>query len=82
MATTVKFTVSIPARLVKVLDRLVQEQGTTRSEVIARLLEKAERERLEAEMAEGYRAMAEANEEDSGPFLAAQSEVVLRDPAR
>lgn len=82
MADSIKMTISLPERLAAVLDRLVREQRTTRSGAIARLLEQAERERLEAEMAEGYRMMAQENAEDARLFLGAQSEVALRDPAR
>ncbi len=54
-----KVTISLPKDLLDIADRLAQEQAISRSEVIARLLEKEEETRIQRLMAEGYREMAE-----------------------
>jgi metal-responsive CopG/Arc/MetJ family transcriptional regulator len=54
-----KVTISLPQELLDLADRLAKERSTTRSAVIAELLEKEEQSRLHAAMAEGYREMAE-----------------------
>ncbi len=54
-------TISLPPSLLKFADLLAREKSTTRSGVIAGLLEKEEKARTEAHMAEGYREMAEEN---------------------
>ncbi len=54
-----KITISLPKELLEVADRLAKERAVSRSNVIAQLIKKAERERIEALMIEGYKAMAE-----------------------
>ena len=54
-----KITISLPKDLLEFADRLAQERSTTRSGVIAELLDKEEAARVEALMAEGYRETAE-----------------------
>lgn len=57
---------------------MAQEQGISRSEVVARLLKRAEKSRIEALMAEGYSEMAEENRrlaEEAFPFV---SKTVLK----
>ena len=54
----VKVTVSVPAELVKMADKVAKERKTSRSKVVASCLEELAKKRLEAEMEEGYRAMA------------------------
>ena len=56
-----KVTISLPASLLETADLLARERSTTRSGVIADLLEKEKEARIEALMAEGYREMAEEN---------------------
>ena len=56
-----KVTISLPPSLLEFADWLAREQSTTRSRVIAQLLEKEEEARTEALMVEGYREMAEEN---------------------
>lgn len=74
-----KITISLPRALLEFADNLAQERSTSRSEVIAGLLKKAERELIEAKMAEGYREMAEENRREAEEWLALTSEVMLRD---
>lgn len=57
-----KVTISIPQHLLEYADQLAERQETTRSGVIANLLEKEETEELHALMAEGYKEMAEENQ--------------------
>ncbi len=56
-----KVTISLPQERLDYADRLAKERSTTRSGVIASLLEKEEQARLHALMEEGYREMAEEN---------------------
>lgn len=71
--TTSKVTISLPPDLLELADRLAEERSTTRSGVIAGLLEKEERARLEALMEEGYRELAEESQraaEEAFPLVA------------
>ena len=54
----VKVTVSVPSELVKMADKVAKERKTSRSKVVASCLAELAKKRLEAEMEEGYRAMA------------------------
>lgn len=54
-----KVTISLPTGLLAVADGLAKARAKTRSGVIAELLEKEERVRVEALMEQGYREMAE-----------------------
>jgi metal-responsive CopG/Arc/MetJ family transcriptional regulator len=56
-----KVTISLPQHLLDIADRLAEENATSRSSIIAHLLQKEERARVEALMIEGYKAMAEEN---------------------
>ncbi|MGI9951253.1 hypothetical protein V3F56_02735 [Moorellaceae bacterium AZ2] len=61
------------------LGTLAQQWGTTRSDVVKKLLEDYERCQLEALMREGYQALADENLAEAEEAIFAQSEVVLRD---
>lgn len=74
-----KITISLPPELVDYADRLAKERATTRSGVIAGLLEKEEETRVRALMEEGYREMAEENRIEAEEALNLTREVVLRD---
>ena len=74
-----KITISLPKELLDVADRLAQERATSRSGVIADLLDKEEEARIQALMAEGYRAMAEENRRLAEEAFPLSSEMVLRD---
>lgn len=73
-----KVTISLPMSLLEYADRLAKEKSTTRSAVIAQLLEKEEEGRVRELMAEGYREMAEENRRDAESALSLTSEVMLR----
>ncbi len=78
-ATVAKVTISLPKHLLDLADRLARERGTTRSAVICELLEKEERARVQALMAEGYQEMAEENHRLAQEAFPPASETVLRD---
>lgn len=70
-----KVTISLPKNLVEYADRLAKERVTTRSGVIASLLEKEEQARIHALMETGYREIADENlrlAEESFPLAAEQ----------
>lgn len=73
-----KIAISLPERLLPVLDRLAQEWATTRSGAVAELLRQAERKELKSRLKEGYLEMAELHRADAELFLPAQAEA-LRD---
>ena len=56
-----KITISLPKELLDVADRLARERATSRSGVIAELLDKEEEAHIQELMVEGYREMAEEN---------------------
>ena len=57
-ANVVKLTVSVPADLVKMADKVARERKTSRSKVVSSCLQELAKQRFEAELEEGYRAMA------------------------
>ncbi len=75
-----KVTISLPPSLLKFADLLARENSTSRSGVIAKLLEKEEEARTEALMAEGYLEMAEENLREAEEALNLTREVVLGNP--
>ena len=77
--TVAKVTISLPQHLLDLADRLAREGGTTRSAVICELLEKEEKARVQALMAEGYQEMAEENRRLAQEAFPLTSETVLRD---
>ena len=73
-----KNTISLPKPLLHFADQLAQERSTTRSGVIAQLLEKEEKAVIEVLMAEGYREMADENRRLAEEAFPIASEMVLR----
>ena len=71
-------TISLPKSLSDYVDRLAGEWGTTRSGVIAKLLQREEEMRVGALMAEGYREMGDENRQEAEEALNLICEVVLR----
>ena len=74
-----KVTVSISKELLDFADNMAKEESISRSEVIAKLLKKEEKARIEALMAEGYKEMAEENRREAEEWLEVTREVALRD---
>ena len=68
-ATVENITVSIPSRLVSVVEEIVEEEKTNRSKVISQCLEEFVQKRMEKLMEEGYREMAEENRLLAEQFL-------------
>ena len=59
MGRTAKLTVSLPKELISVADRIAKEKKVSRSKVISSCLEELAEKLMDAEMAEGYKAMSE-----------------------
>jgi len=74
-----KITISLPASLLQVADRLAKKHSSTRSGVIAELPKKEENAEREALMAQGYREWGEENLREAEEALGIISEVALRD---
>ena len=79
-AKVTKVTISLPPELLEVADRLAGEWSTTRSGVIAQLIDHEEVARIKALMMEGYKAMAEENRREAEEWLKITSDVALREP--
>ncbi len=73
-----KVTISLPKDLLHLADRLALERSSTRSGVLAELLEKEGKARVRALMEEGYYEMADENSRLAGEFFSVASEMVLR----
>ncbi len=74
-----KITISLPQDLLACTDRLARERATSRSGIIAELLEKEEEARVQALMAEGYQEMAEENRRLAEEAFPIANEMLLRD---
>ena len=60
-ATMENITVSVPSRLVTVVEEIVKEENTNRSRVISKCIEDMAIKRTIRLMEEGYREMADEN---------------------
>jgi len=58
MPKTAKLTISLPEELIAFADQVAKEEKISRSKVFSMCLREAAKKRREAEMAEGYLAMA------------------------
>jgi len=76
MAQKVKLTLSLDQDLVEVLDRVSRESKKPRSLVVREALRSWRRMELHAKLAEGYRDMADENQETAEKQLAAFWEIV------
>jgi metal-responsive CopG/Arc/MetJ family transcriptional regulator len=72
----VKVTVSVPADLVKLADLVAKEKKISRSKVVSSCLQELANQREQAEMEEGYRAMAEINKQLAEETFEAQREAL------
>jgi metal-responsive CopG/Arc/MetJ family transcriptional regulator len=75
-ANVVKLTVSVPAELVKMADKVARERKTSRSKVVSSCLQELAKKRFEAELEEGYRAMAKEEKRLARETFEVQAEVV------
>ena len=73
-----RVTISLPKDSLALADRLAETWSTTRSGVVARLLQQAEEARVRALMREGYIEMAADNLRDAEEALELTREVMLR----
>lgn len=73
-----RVTISLPKDSLALADRLAETWSTTRSGVVARLLQQAEEARVRALMEEGYIAMDAENLRDAEEALELTREVMLR----
>ena len=69
-------TVSIPKRLVAVVEQIKREKNINRSKVIVQCLEDMARRRKRKLMEEGYKAMAKEQEQIARVSFDVQSEIV------
>lgn len=76
MAEAVRVTISLSKDLVLFIDKVAEERKTNRSEVVSSCLQGAAKKQLEAELEEGYRAMAEEHRKMAELAFEAQREVV------
>ena len=76
---TKKITISLQSNILEALDNLVKEWNETRSGAVAKLINMANKAKIEEELTRGYIEWSDINSEDSKNTLSAQSEVVLRD---
>ncbi len=74
MPQRTKVTVSLDRTLVQEIDRAARASGRPRSRVIEEALRAWRRRRLEAELREGYRALAEETRAGAEGWLPAASE--------
>ena len=72
----VKVTVSVPVDLVKMADKVAKERKTSRSKVVSSCLQELAKQRFQAELEEGYRAMAAEEKRLARETFEAQREVV------
>jgi metal-responsive CopG/Arc/MetJ family transcriptional regulator len=72
---TLKLSISLPADLVSVVDSEAEAQKTTRSGFIASLLRELAERREHDLMVEGYKVMAETNQQLAEQSLAPAGEV-------
>jgi metal-responsive CopG/Arc/MetJ family transcriptional regulator len=73
-----KITISLPKDLLDLADRLAGERSTSRSGIIAELLEREERVRVEALMEVGYREMAQENRRLAEQEFPAAAQLIKR----
>ena len=71
-----RLTVSIPRSLFRFATELAEEKQTSRSKIVSECLEQFARRRFEAEMIEGYKAMAEERRQFAELSFEAAREVV------
>ena len=69
MPAKTKVTVSLDRRLVEDVDRVARASGRSRSRVVEEALRGWRRRRFEAELRDGYRAMAEETRAASEEWL-------------
>jgi metal-responsive CopG/Arc/MetJ family transcriptional regulator len=72
----VKLTVSVPAELVKLADKVAKERKISRSKVVSSCLQELAKQRFQADLEEGYKAMAKEEKKLARETFEVQSEIV------
>ena len=72
----VKLTVSVPAELVKLADKIAKEKKISRSKVVSSCLQELAKQRFQADLEEGYKAMAKEEKQLARETFEVQSEIV------
>jgi metal-responsive CopG/Arc/MetJ family transcriptional regulator len=72
----VKLTVSVPAELVKLADKVAKEKKISRSKVVSSCLQELAKQRFQADLEEGYKAMAKEEKKLARETFEVQSEIV------
>jgi metal-responsive CopG/Arc/MetJ family transcriptional regulator len=72
----VKLTVSVPAELVKLADKVAKEKKISRSKVVSSCLQELAKQRFQADLEEGYKAMAKEERKLARETFEVQSEIV------
>ena len=72
----VKLTVSVPAELVKLADKVAKEKKISRSKVVSSCLQELAKQRFQADLEEGYKAMAKEGRKLARETFEVQSEIV------
>ena len=72
----VKLTVSVPAELVKLADKVAKEKKISRSKVVSSCLQELAKQRFQADLEEGYKAMAKEEKQLARETFEVQSEIV------
>ena len=80
-APTRQITLRLPEALYHTIKRVAKQRRTSINRLAQEGLERLAQEEIAARMREAYEALSSDAEEDVEIFLAAQSEVVARDPA-
>lgn len=69
-----KITISLPASILTLIDQMAKEQATSRSAVIAQVMEKLAQERFETELEEAYSENAQEGQLIAEEFLSVTEE--------
>ena len=69
-----KITISLPASILTMIDQMAKEQATSRSAVIAQVMEKLAQQRFETELEEAYAENAQEGQLIAEEFLPVMEE--------
>ena len=76
--TTTRMSIYVPRRLADFAEKVADEEKTSKSALVVKLLEKLEEERERALMEEGYKVLAEEQKEIAQLAFKQQADIVLR----
>ena len=75
--TTTRMSIYLPKRLADLAEQIANEEKTSKSNLIVRLLENMELEREQALMEEGYRTLAQEQQNISDIAFQKQADIAL-----